>query len=282
MEVISSIYEIQELSQRFEKDGKKIGLVPTMGYLHEGHLSLVDLVRKRSDVIFLSIFVNPTQFGVGEDLEKYPRDQEHDLKLCRERGVDYVFAPQINEIYASDASTFVSEEGVSLGLCGKARPTHFKGVTTICAKLFNLCRPTFVAFGQKDAQQVVVLKRMIRDLHFPIEVVIGPTVREPDGLAMSSRNAYLNQRQRRDALLLNQALEAGRKLVDEKGVRNVDRVKAELLNVLRNGSFIRVNYAEVVDRETMKSESEIELGRSMLVVAVWVDSIRLIDNMPLG
>ena len=139
-----------------------------------------------------------------------------------------------------------------------------------------------MALGQKDAQQVVVLKRMIRDLHFPIEVVIGPTVREPDGLAMSSRNAYLNQRQRRDALLLNQALEAGRKLVDEKGVRNVDRVKAELLNVLRNGSFIRVNYAEVVDRETMKSESEIELGRSMLVVAVWVDSIRLIDNMPLG
>ena len=139
-----------------------------------------------------------------------------------------------------------------------------------------------MALGQKDAQQVVVLKRMIRDLHFPIEVVIGPIVREPDGLAMSSRNAYLNQRQRRDALLLNQALEAGRKLVDEKGVRNVDRVKAELLNVLRNGSFIRVNYAEVVDRETMKSESEIELGRSMLVVAVWVDSIRLIDNMPLG
>ena len=156
-----------------------------------------------------------------------------------------------------------------------------KGVTTICAKLFNLCRPTYLALGQKDAQQVVVLKRMIRDLHFPIEVVIGPTMREADGLAMSSRNAYLNEKQRADALLLYRALEAGRRLVDEKGVRSVDRVKAEVMNVLRTGSFIRVNYAEVVDRETMKMESEIELGQSMLVVAVWIDTIRLIDNMPL-
>ena len=218
---------------------------------------------------------------MGEDLNEYPRDQERDLELCRDRKVDYVFAPETDEIYLPDATTFVSEEGVSAGLCGQARPTHFKGVTTICAKLFNLCRPTYVALGQKDAQQVVVIKRMIRDLHFPIEVVIGPTIREPDGLAMSSRNAYLNPKQRSDALLLNKALEAGKALVDQKGVRNVDRVKAELINVLRNGSSLRVNYAEVVDSETMKPDTEIELGRSMLVVAVWVDSIRLIDNMPL-
>ena len=281
MEVISSISEIQHLTLQLEREGKKIGFVPTMGFLHEGHLSLIDLIRERSDVVILSIFVNPTQFGVGEDLDKYPRDQERDLELCRDRKVDYVFAPETDDIYLPDATTFVSEEGVSSGLCGQARPTHFKGVTTICAKLFNLCRPTFVALGQKDAQQVVVLKRMIRDLHFPTEVVIGPTIREPDGLAMSSRNAYLNAKQRSDALLLNQALEAGKALVEEKGVRNVDRVKAELINVLRNGSSLRVNYAEVVDGETMKSETEIEIGRSMLVVAVWVDSIRLIDNMPL-
>lgn len=281
MEVLSTVSEIQALSLRLQKEGKTIGFVPTMGYLHEGHLSLIDLIRERSDVLILSIFVNPTQFGLGEDLEKYPRDWERDLQLCRERKVDYVFAPHADEIYLSDASTYVSEEGVSSGLCGQARPTHFKGVTTICAKLFNLCRPTYLALGQKDAQQVVVLKRMIRDLHFPIEVVIGPTIREADGLALSSRNAYLNEKQRADALLLHRALEAGRRLVDEKGVRSVDRVKAEVMNVLRTGSFIRVNYAEVVDRETMKMESEIELGRSMLVVAVWIDTIRLIDNMPL-
>ena len=281
MEVLSTVSEIQALSLRLQKEGKTIGFVPTMGYLHEGHLSLIDLIRERSDVLILSIFVNPTQFGLGEDLEKYPRDWERDLQLCRERKVDYVFAPHADEIYLSDASTYVSEEGVSSGLCGQARPTHFKGVTTICAKLFNLCRPTYLALGQKDAQQVVVLKRMIRDLHFPIEVVIGPTMREADGLAMSSRNAYLNEKQRADALLLYRALEAGRRLVDEKGVRSVDRVKAEVMNVLRTGSFIRVNYAEVVDRETMKMEPGIELGRSMLVVAVWIDTIRLIDNMPL-
>ena len=281
MEVLSTVSEIQALSLRLQKEGRSIGFVPTMGYLHEGHLSLIDLIRERSDVLILSIFVNPTQFGLGEDLEKYPRDWERDLQLCRERKVDYVFAPHADEIYLSDASTYISEEGVSSGLCGQARPTHFKGVTTICAKLFNLCRPTYLALGQKDAQQVVVLKRMIRDLHFPIEVVIGPTIREADGLAMSSRNAYLNEKQRADALLLHRALEAGRRLVDEKGVRSVDRVKAEVMNVLRTGSFIRVNYAEVVDRETMKMESEIELERSMLVVAVWIDTIRLIDNMPL-
>ena len=282
MEVITSIEEIQELALRLEKEGKKIGFVPTMGYLHDGHLSLIDLIRERSDILILSIFVNPTQFGAGEDLEKYPRDMERDLALCRERKVDYIFAPQPDYIYPEGASTYVLEEGVSQGLCGETRPTHFKGVTTICAKLFNLVRPAYVALGQKDAQQVVVLKRMIRDLHFPIEVVIGPTLREPDGLAMSSRNSYLNDRQKQDALLIYKALLAGKRLVDEKGIRNVDRVKAELMTVLRSGSFVRINYAEVVDRENMKSEKEIELGRSMLVIAVWVDNIRLIDNMSLG
>lgn len=282
MEVITSIEEIQELALRLEKEGKKIGFVPTMGYLHDGHLSLIDLIRERSDILILSIFVNPTQFGAGEDLEKYPRDMERDLALCRERKVNYIFAPQTDDIYPEGASTYVSEEGVSRGLCGETRPTHFKGVTTICAKLFNLVRPAYVALGQKDAQQVVVLKRMIRDLHFPIEVVIGPTLREPDGLAMSSRNSYLNDRQKQDALLIHQALLAGKRLVDEKGIRNVDRVKAELMTVLRSGSFVRINYAEVVDRENMKPEKEIELGRSMLVIAVWVDNIRLIDNMSLG
>ncbi len=282
MEVISSVEEMQALSRRLEREGRRIGFVPTMGFLHEGHLSLVDLIRSRVEVVVLSVFVNPTQFAVGEDLEKYPRDLEGDLRLCRERKVDFVFTPNPADIYGADASTYVSEEKVSAGLCGQARPTHFKGVSTICAKLFNICRPSCVALGQKDAQQVVVLKRMIRDLHFPIEVLVGATVREPDGLAMSSRNSYLNDKQRVDALLLSKALEAGKRLVDEKGVRNVDRVKAELMTTLRTGSFIRVNYAEVVDRETMELESEIKIGRSMLVVAAWVDEVRLIDNLFLG
>ncbi len=282
MEVIIPIKEIQQLALRLEKEGKKIGFVPTMGCLHDGHLSLIDLIRERSDILILSIFVNPAQFGVGEDLEKYPRNMERDLELCGQRKVDYIFAPQTDEIYPLEASTYVSEEGVSRGLCGEARPTHFKGVATICAKLFNLVRPSYVALGQKDAQQVVVLKRMILDLHFPIEVVTGPTIREQDGLAMSSRNSYLNDRQRQDALLIYRSLLAGKQLVDEKGIRNVDRVRAELMTVLRTGSLIRVNYAEVVDRENMKPEKEIELGRSMLVIAVWVDKIRLIDNIPLG
>jgi pantoate--beta-alanine ligase len=282
MRIISSPQEMQTQALAWEKAGVKVGFVPTMGYLHEGHLSLIDLIREQSDQLIVSIFVNPTQFGVGEDLEKYPRDMERDLALCESRKVDLVFAPSIEDIYPPDASTFVGEEKVSTGLCGQARPTHFKGVTTICAKLFNLCRPQWVALGQKDAQQVVVLKRMIRDLHLPIEVVIGPTLREPDGLAMSSRNTYLNERQRKDALLINQSLLAGESLVKEKGVRNVDRVKAEVMTVLREGSLLRVNYAEVVNRETMELENEIELGRSMLVVAAWVDSIRLIDNRLLG
>ena len=282
MRIISSPQEMQTQALAWEKAGVKVGFVPTMGYLHEGHLSLIDLIREQSDQLIVSIFVNPTQFGVGEDLEKYPRDMERDLALCESRKVDLVFAPSIEDIYSPDASTFVGEEKVSSGLCGQARPTHFKGVTTICAKLFNLCRPQWVALGQKDAQQVVVLKRMIRDLHLPIEVVIGPTLREPDGLAMSSRNTYLNERQRKDALLINQSLLAGESLVKEKGVRNVDRVKAEVMTVLREGSLLRVNYAEVVNRETMELENEIEPGRSMLVVAAWVDSIRLIDNRLLG
>ena len=282
MRIISSPQEMQTQALAWEKAGVKVGFVPTMGYLHEGHLSLIDLIREQSDQLIVSIFVNPTQFGVGEDLEKYPRDMERDLALCESRKVDLVFAPSIKDIYPPDASTFVGEEKVSSGLCGQARPTHFKGVTTICAKLFNLCRPQWVALGQKDAQQVVVLKRMIRDLHLPIEVVIGPTLREPDGLAMSSRNTYLNERQRKDALLINQSLLAGESLVKEKGVRNVDRVKAEVMTVLREGSLLRVNYAEVVNRETMELENEIEPGRSMLVVAAWVDSIRLIDNRLLG
>jgi len=206
MEVIRSATEMQSRAMALKKEGKSIGFVPTMGSLHAGHLSLVNLIKEQCDIVLLSIYVNPTQFGVGEDFEKYPRDLEKDLELCENRGVDLVFAPESTEIYQADASTFVIEESVGKGLCGNARPNHFRGVATVCAKLFNLCQPDKVALGQKDAQQVVVLKRIIRDLHFPIEVVVGPILREPDGLAMSSRNAYLESNQREDALLIFKSL----------------------------------------------------------------------------
>ena len=278
MQVIRSVKEMKTRSMDLRRDGKTIGFVPTMGFLHEGHLSLVDLIRKDCDILLLSIYVNPTQFGVGEDFDKYPRDTERDLELCRSRGVDLVFIPESSEIYAGNASTYVVEEEVGMGMCGNARPNHFRGVATVCAKLFNLCLPNYVALGQKDAQQVVVLKRMIRDLHFPIEVVVGPILREPDGLAMSSRNKYLQPKQREEALLVYQSIQAAQKVVEEKGPSNVDRVKAEVLNVLKQGRLLRVNYVDIVDRGTMRPEKEIAAGRSLLAVAVWVDQVRLIDN----
>ena len=279
MEVIRSVSEMQARALALKREGKTIGFVPTMGFLHEGHLSLVDLLREQCDILLLSIYVNPTQFGAGEDFDKYPRDLDRDLQMARERGVDLVFQPDSAEVYEADASTYVLEEVVGKGLCGNARPNHFRGVATVCAKLFNICQPDKVALGQKDAQQVVVLKRMIRDLHFPIEVVVGPILREPDGLAMSSRNTYLQPKQREEALLIFQALEAARILVGEKGSRNVDRVKGEVLSVLQRRRFLRVNYVEVVNRETMLSEKEIVPGRSLLAVAAWVDQVRLIDNL---
>ena len=281
MRVVSSIVEMQSLSRELSAQGKKIGLVPTMGYLHEGHLSLVDLIKQKCDFTILSIFVNPTQFGIGEDLEKYPRDLNRDLELCKEREVDLIFAPEDSEMYPSDYSTFVQEEDVGVGLCGVSRPTHFRGVTTICAKLFNLCNPDFVALGQKDAQQVVVLKRMIRDLDFPIQVVVGPIVRESDGLAMSSRNKYLDARQRDAALVLYESMLAGQKIVDEKGLRNAERVKAEVMSILTKNSVIRVNYVEIVDRSTMRPEREVQPGKSLIVVAAWLNEVRLIDNLAL-
>ena len=281
MRVVSSISEMQSLSRDLCKQGQKIGLVPTMGYLHEGHLSLVDLIKQRCDVTILSIFVNPTQFGIGEDLEKYPRDLNRDLELCRDRGVDLVFAPEDDEMYPPEYSTFVQEEEVGKGLCGVSRPTHFRGVTTVCAKLFNLCSPDCVAFGQKDAQQVVVLKRMVRDLDYPIQVLVGPIVREPDGLAMSSRNQYLDPKQREGALVLYESMLAGRKIVEEKEVRNVERVKAEVMGILTGSSVIRVNYVEIVDRSNMRPEREVQPGRSLIVVAAWLNEVRLIDNLAL-
>ncbi len=281
MQVIRSVNEMQAISIGLRTEGKLIGFVPTMGYLHDGHLSLVEVAKAKADVTVVSIFVNPTQFGVGEDLERYPRDLERDLKLCEDCVVDIVFVPSAEEMYPAEHSTQVEETTVATDLCGVSRPTHFRGVTTICVKLFNLCRPDFVVFGQKDAQQAVVIRRMAEDLNFPIEVVVAPTIRDEDGLAMSTRNAFLDPRQREDALLLSRSLFAGKSLVDDKGIRNVDRIKSEVTGILTGGRCVRLNYVEVVNRENMETEAEIEPGRSMIVVAAWIDEVRLIDNVML-
>lgn len=278
MQVIESANEMQAKAIGLRTEGKEIGFVPTMGYLHEGHLSLIDLAKERADIVVVSIFVNPTQFGPAEDLDKYPRDLERDLQLCRERGADIVFAPPPSELYPEDYSTYVVEEKLSQPLCGVSRPQFFRGVCTVVAKLFNIVRPDIAIFGQKDAQQAAVVRRMVRDLHFPIEVVVSPTVREDDGLAMSSRNAYLNEFQRRDARRINAALMKGRALYDN-GIENVDRIVAEITHEISDVRRLRVIYVQVVDKDTMQPLRRVEKGRTLIAVAVWCDEVRLIDNM---
>ena len=277
MQIIHSVDEMQVLSQQLKEESKSIGLVPTMGYLHEGHLSLVDLVKDKVDCTIVSIFVNPTQFSKGEDLDKYPRNLEHDIKLCRERGVSFVFVPEVTGMYLDNFSTSIEEQRISTVLCGASRPTHFRGVTLVCAKLFNICQPSIVVLGQKDAQQVVVLKRMIKDLNFPIEVLVGEIFREQDGLAMSSRNSYLTCEQRKDALLLSQSLQVGQDLVNN-GFSDSSKIKEAVLSILENGECVQPDYVEIVNRHTMEDEKEIVREQSILVVAAWVDKVRLIDN----
>ena len=277
MQIIHSVDEMQVLSQQLKEESKSIALVPTMGYLHEGHLSLVDLVKDKVDCTIVSIFVNPTQFSKGEDLDKYPRNLEHDIELCRERGASFVFVPEVTGMYLDNFSTSIEEQRISTVLCGASRPTHFRGVTLVCAKLFNICQPSIVVLGQKDAQQVVVLKRMIKDLNFPIEVLVGEIFREQDGLAMSSRNSYLTCEQRKDALLLSQSLQVGQDLVNN-GFSDSSKIKEAVLSILENGECVQPDYVEIVNRHTMEDEKEIVREQSILVVAAWVDKVRLIDN----
>lgn len=280
MQTIQSINEMQSHAISLRSKGCLIGLVPTMGCLHEGHLSLIDIAREKADKVIVSIFVNPAQFGPNEDFDRYPRILEEDLELCRQKGVEIAFNPNISEMYPEGYSTYVEEGHISEDLCGISRPNHFRGVATVCLKLFNITRPDFAVFGQKDAQQCAVIKKMATDLNLPIEIVVGSTLRDADGLATSSRNRYLTSMQRSDALTIPYALGAGKKLVEE-GVRNVDRVVAEVTHHLSQCRRIRMLYVKVVDRETMEPAREIEPGRHIIVLAAWVDQIRLIDNIDL-
>ncbi len=280
MQLIESANEMQSHAISLRSSGRLIGLVPTMGSLHEGHLSLIDIAKERADKVIVSIFVNPAQFGPNEDYAHYPRPREQDIEQCRERGADIVFAPTVEAMYPKGFSTFVNEEQLSAGLCGVSRPNHFRGVATVCLKLFNLTRPDVAVFGQKDAQQFAVVKKMVADLNVPTEIVVGETKREPDGLAISSRNSYLTGSQREDAVSIFKALDTARQMVAE-GTRNVDRIVAEITHSLSKSRRIRVIYVQVVDRETMEPARSIEPGHHIACVAAWVDQTRLIDNIAL-
>ena len=277
MEIIHSISKMQSLCSSLRTEGLRIGFVPTMGALHEGHLSLVDLIKERVDILVLSIYVNPTQFGHNEDLDKYPRDLDQDKTLCIDRNVDYIFAPSTEEMYQSNYSTKISENSLSIGLCGSSRPDHFSGVALVCAKLFNICQPSVVAFGQKDAQQVAVIKRMVRDLNFQIDVLVGPIIREYDGLAMSSRNRYLSVENREKALSLNRSLQRGKQLFTE-GTTDARKITNEIKSDLSRVDGLELDYVEIVNRENLVAELDVKAKQSICVVAVWVNKVRLIDN----
>jgi pantoate--beta-alanine ligase len=278
MQTITSVSEMQSLAESLRVQGKRIGLVPTMGALHEGHLSLVKTAIGQADVVVVSIFVNPTQFGPSEDFSKYPRPLEDDLAACEAAGVQYVFVPEAADIYPKGYSTYVVEESTAKPLEGASRPVHFRGVTTVVAKLFNIVRPHFAVFGQKDAQQVAVIGKMVADLNFNLEIVVAPTLREADGLAMSSRNRYLTNTQRVEALVIHRALRKAADMV-AAGERRVDRLIAEATHLISQHRRVRVIYVSVVDRITMEAvKGEITPGKDLMAIAVWVDEVRLIDN----
>ena len=262
------------------RQGKGLALVPTMGALHEGHLSLVRAARAAGDVVAVSIFVNPTQFGPSEDLAKYPRSFERDCQMLEREGVKFVFAPSVEEMYPAGAVTWVTVEELSGKLDGRSRPGHFRGVTTVVSKLFHVVEPDNAFFGQKDAAQVAIVRRMVRDLNLPIEIVVCPIVREADGLAMSSRNAYLNAEDRKRALVLHRSLERVKQLV-HAGERDAARLVAAGRGEFARENAVRLDYFEVVDPDTLDPVADVSRG-GLVAVAAYVGATRLIDNALLG
>ncbi len=280
METVSKASSMHERSRAAHAAGKKIALVPTMGALHEGHLSLVREARRRGDVVVVSIFVNPTQFGPKEDFSKYPRDLEGDRRLLAELSVDCVFAPPVEEIYPDGFRTFVEVEEWGKRLCGASRPGHFRGVATVVAKLFNLVDPDIAIFGKKDAQQAILVRRMTRDLNLPVEIVICPIVREPDGLALSSRNRYLNAQERRAALVLSHSLHHAESLVRQAETRAAF-IREEMERIFKNEPLARLDYIALVNPETLDPVQQIHDG-TLIAVAAFVGTTRLIDNWSVG
>lgn len=276
MLIESNIHAVRQQVSEWKKAGLSIGLVPTMGYLHEGHKSLIDAARKENDRVVVSIFVNPMQFGPNEDLESYPRDLEKDSGLCKEAGVDLIFHPQPEEMYAPGFCTYVDMNGLTTQLCGKSRPTHFRGVQTVVLKLFHIVTPDRAYFGQKDAQQLAVIRRMVRDLDVGVAVIGCPIVREADGLAKSSRNTYLNEKERQAALVLSRSLQVGKALV-EAGETNAQAVRQAITQEIEKEPMARIDYVDVVDFDTITPVETIQ-GVVLTAIAVWIGKTRLIDN----
>lgn len=274
MKIIKTIDELRENLKKSKIEGKSIGLVPTMGYLHEGHASLIRKARRENDIVVVSDFVNPIQFGPNEDLLTYPRDLEADSKICEEIGVDYIFAPEASEMY-QDRKVFVDIEDMSDHLCGAKRPGHFRGVLTVCSKLFNISGADRAYFGQKDAQQVAIIKKLVNDLNMPIEIIPCPIVREEDGLALSSRNTYLSKEERKAALCLSKSIFAGEKLAKEGG--SVEEVIGKMKEIIDSEELSKIDYVSVVDLKTMEDASDFD-GDRLVAIAVYIGKTRLIDN----
>jgi len=277
MKVAGTIEAVRKEVAAARKKDKTIGLVPTMGAFHQGHISLIERAVKDCDFVVVSIFVNPTQFGPGEDLEKYPRNLDADLESCRKAGVDVVFAPSVEQMYPTENLTWVKVEKLTEPLCGQFRPGHFRGVTTVCAKLFNIVQADIAFFGQKDAQQAIVIKRMVADLNIPLKITVCPTVRSSDGLALSSRNQYLTDRQRKDAALIYKSLRKCRELIGA-GNKDTKKIIARMQEILNRAPSIKIEYVSIVDAETLQSCGYIT-GKVLAAVAVRIGSARLIDNI---
>lgn len=276
MNIVSKVNEVREQVKEWKDQGLKVALVPTMGYLHEGHKSLIEKASKDNDKVVVSIFVNPIQFGPTEDLESYPRDLERDSVLCEGAGADLIFHPEKGEMYYEDFSSFVDMNGLTKGLCGSSRPVHFRGVCTVVTKLFNIVKPDRAYFGEKDAQQLAVIKRMVRDLNIDVEVVGCPIIREEDGLAKSSRNTYLSCEERKAAVILSKSLNLGKDALDA-GERNSNIIIDIIKNNINSEELASIDYVQVVDSLSIESVENIE-KTILIAIAVYIGKTRLIDN----
>ncbi|GFZ29787.1 pantothenate synthetase [Clostridium zeae] len=276
MQIINKISDVREIVKQWQKEGLSVGFVPTMGYLHEGHASLIEAASKENHKVVVSIFVNPIQFGPKEDLDKYPRDLKRDSKIVEASGGDLIFNPNPSEMYVEDFSSFVEVNSLTDGLCGAKRPGHFKGVCTVVTKLFNIVTPDKAYFGEKDAQQLAVIKKMVRDLNIPVEIIGCPIIRENDGLAKSSRNIYLNAEERTAALILSKSLEKAKSALTA-GERSSEKIRDIIIDTLSSEPLAKIDYVEIVDSTSLTSINYIE-NSILIAIAVFMGKTRLIDN----
>lgn len=276
MKIVSTIKEVRECVSAWSREGQSVGFVPTMGYLHEGHMSLIDAARE-NDKVVVSIFVNPMQFGPNEDLESYPRDLNRDANMCKEHGVDLIFHPTPEEMYGDNFYSFVDMDVLTQELCGLTRPVHFRGVCTVVTKLFNIVAPDRAYFGQKDAQQLAIIRRMVKDLNMPIEIIGCPIIREEDGLAKSSRNTYLSTEERKAALVLSRSIFLAREMI-EKGERSAKLILEAMTKEIEKEPLAKIDYVKAVDLATIQQTDYIK-GEVLIAIAVYIGKTRLIDNV---